>query len=98
MRCAVTDKTITVSKNDITGTYKNKSSSITIKDEDGKLHLTGTSNYGAYTADGYVKKINDTTYFYEGKEGDFYITLEGEKLKITTDTLKSFEGEYMPGE
>lgn len=98
VRCAVTDKTITVSKNDITGTYKNKSSSITIKDEGGKLHLTGTSNYGAYTADGYVKKINDTTYFYEGKEGDFYITLEGEKLKITTDTLKSFEGEYTPGE
>lgn len=96
---AIIDKTISVSENEITGTYKNKSSSITVEeDENGRLHLSGTSNYGAYTADGYVKKINDTTYFYEGNEGDFYITLADGKIKITTDTLKSFEGEYTPEE
>lgn len=79
---------------EIVGTYKNKSSEIKIDDENGRLHLSGTSNYGAYSVDGYIEKINDTTYLYDGKEGDFYIALTDSGVEITTDTLKSFEGDY----
>lgn len=91
---AIVAKNISAVQEDITGIYKNKSGEIAIEDENGKLHLTGTSNYGAYTVDGYVEKINDTTYFYDGSEGDFYITPTDGGIDITTDTLKSFEGMY----
>lgn len=93
---AIINKNVSVddTADTIIGKYKNKSSELIVEEENGKLHLKGTSNYGAYTADGYVKKINDTTYFYEGEEGDFYITLTSGGINVTTDTLKSFEGEY----
>lgn len=86
---------VSESNSEIIGTYKNTSSEITVKEEDGRLRLTGMSNYGAYTVDGYVEKINEITYFYDGSEGDFYITITDSGVEITTDTLKSFEGEYI---
>ncbi len=92
---AIVAKNISITDtDDITGIYKNKSGELVIENENGKLHLAGNSNYGAYTVDGYVEKINDTTYFYDGREGDFSITLTADGIEVTTDTLKSFEGLY----
>lgn len=76
------------------GTYKAGSNELVITVENGMLYLRGSSNYGAFPAEGNLREADEDTFYYNESEGDFYITFTESGAKVTTDTLVSFEGMY----